>query len=284
MANRIGKHEDIGDALRRVVGDDLAAAQAELAAAGPAEERIHHVRQRLKRIRTLLRVQAPVLGAQASEAKRALGSAARLLASARDADAAAASARGLRAALNTPEDIGLDRIIDTLDRQAEQAHDAVAPIGEVLARLRAVEADLAESPVDFDGPTLFNNALARAYGKGRKAMGRAESSLATPDLHEWRKTVKDLWHLMRLARRRLPARARRMSARLDQLGDLLGLDHDHAVLAEKLALSPTHDPALMRQLALIASERRMLETQAFALGRRIYRKAPKTFARKMRVE
>jgi CHAD domain-containing protein len=283
VAHRIGKREEIGAAVQRLVGDDLVAAQAELSAAGPAEERVHRVRQRLKRVRTLLRVQSPALGERAAEAKRALSSAAWLLASARDADAAAASARGLQAAVAGKEDIGLDRIVAALDRQAEEAHEAVAPIAEVIDRLQAVEADLAASPADFNGAATYNRALLRAYRNGRTAMRRAETSLATPDLHRWRKAVKDLWHLMRLARRRLPARARRASARLAELGDLLGLDHDHAVLAEKLALSPNHDPALMRQLALIAGERRRLESRAFAVGARVYHRVPKEFARAMRL-
>jgi hypothetical protein len=74
-----------------------------------------------------------------------------------------------------------------------------------------------------------------------------------------------------------------MAKRLETLGDVLGLDHDHALLAEKLALSPHHDPALMRQLALIAAKRRGLETRAFALGQAVYRDRPARFARRMKL-
>ena len=106
-------------------------------------------------------------------------------------------------------------------------------------------------------------------------MRLAASSLATPDLHSWRKAVKDLWYLLRLGRRRLPKRAAGMAAKLGRLGETLGLDHDHAMLAERLALSPTGDPALMRQLSLIARERRWLKSESFALGAGIYKRKPK---------
>ncbi len=114
-------------------------------------------------------------------------------------------------------------------------------------------------------------------------MHRARISLSTPDLHAWRKSVKDLWHLIRLGRKRLPRRIDGMAANLERLGDVLGRDHDHAVLAEKLALAPDADHSLMRQLAMIAAERRALEKEAFALGDELYRRKPKAFAAKARL-
>jgi CHAD domain-containing protein len=281
VAHRIGKHENIGSALRRLIVDDLVAARAELTATGPAEERIHRVRQRLKRARSLLRAQAPSLDGQAKLLKRDLAAAARLLAGARDADAAAASARGLLAKVGDGEGIGLDRVVATLDCQAETAHQAAPPVAEVIDRLATAERRLAAMPARVDRPDLLDKALIEAYRRGRDTMRRARSSLATPDLHRWRKAVKDLWHLVRLARKRLPRREERVSRQLEKLGELLGLDHDHAMLAERLALSPPGDPALMRQLSLIAKERRALETAAFALGASVYRKRPRVFAKRL---
>ena len=75
-----------------------------------------------------------------------------------------------------------------------------------------------------------------------------------------------------------------MAAKLGRLGETLGLDHDHAMLAERLALSPTGDPALMRQLSLIARERRSLEAESFALGAELYKRKPRKLARRIRLE
>ena len=74
-----------------------------------------------------------------------------------------------------------------------------------------------------------------------------------------------------------------MAANLERLGDVLGRDHDHAVLAEKLALAPDADHSLMRQLAMIAAERRALEKEAFALGDELYDRKPKAFAARARL-
>ena len=121
----------------------------------------------------------------------------------------------------------------------------------------------------------------RSYARGRRALRRSSLSLATPDLHRWRKEVKDLWHLLRLARKRLPAGAAEIADDLCRLGEALGVDHDHAILAEKLALSPDPERSLRRQLSLIAGERRRLEKEAIRLGRRIYARTPRRFGKAM---
>jgi CHAD domain-containing protein len=280
VAHRVGKKEDVAAALLRLLRDDLSGALADLQAAGPREDRIHRVRQRLKRVRTLLRVLEPRFADRAVKARQGVAAVARLLASARDADVAAASARALaEATAGMDGDVGFDRVVKLLDDEAAIAHRKNTPIVEVKRRLSAAAASVAEFDTDFDGRRLFDAALKRAYRRGQRAMRRAETSLATPDLHRWRTEVKRLWHLVRLARRRLHGNGRRLANRLERLGDLLGLDHDHAMLAEKLALSPAGDPALLRQLSVIAERRRELESEAFALGAKIYRRRPRSFGR-----
>lgn len=283
MPHRIGKHEAVDAALWRLICEDLAKARDELGNNGPAEERIHRVRQRLKRLRSLLRVVGPALPDRGARIRRNLRDAAHLLAGARDADAAVASARDLRDAAG-PEDHGLDRVVAELNQKASEAHQRATPVAEVRRRLIAAEKEIADAPAKYDAEELFDRSLVRSYRKGRKAMRLAQSSLATPDLHRWRKAVKDIWHLLRLARKRLPARAASEADKLSRLSELLGLDHDHAMLAERLALSPDADPALMRQLSLIAKERRSLEADAFALGAKLYDERPKRYAGKMRLD
>jgi CHAD domain-containing protein len=283
MAHRIGRTESIAKALVRLAREDLDRAGREIRSPDRREERVHRVRQRLKRVRTILRVVESRFGASAAGARRTLAEAARLLARARNADVAAENARALAAACRPGDDLGFERVIAVLERQAAEAHKMRTPIGDVNARLAAAGAAIAALEADFDGRALTAAALKRAYARGRKAMRTAETSLATPDFHRWRKAVKDLWHLLLLARRRLPKKARRMARQLDRLGEMLGSDNDHALLAEKLALSPTGDPKLMSQLGVIAKRRNRLEGEAFDLGRRLYGRTPKAFARKFKV-
>lgn len=281
MAYRVGKNEDITTGLVRLILSDLDDALALLASTHPAEKRVHRVRQDLKRVRTLLRVLEPQFGERAVAARREVAAAARLLARARDADVAAASARELAAV--DGDAAGFGRVAAALDREAAATHENHTPVAEVKRRLAATRRTVADFGTGFDGAALLDAALTRAYRRGRRAMRRAKTSLATPDLHRWRKEVKHTWHLTRLARRRLPARAVRLARRLDEMSELLGRDNDHAVLAEKLVLSGGKNSSLMRQLTLVAERRRELERQAFDVGARVYRRTPKAFRRRVRL-
>ena len=284
MAHRIKRHEAIADGLRRLIRQDLDRARHDLHGHEPRAERIHRIRQRLKRVRSMLAVLEPALGAEAADARRAVAAAARLLAGARDADAAAASARELRASPGATPEAGLDRIVASLTAAAEEAHHRAPPVEEVRDRLAAVEHGLADAPGKLgDDKDMLAEALRRSYRKGRRAMMKSEATLSTPDLHRWRKWVKDLGHLLALARKRLPGGLEHERENLRRLGELLGQDHDHAILAEKLALSPEGDPALMRQLAVIARERRRLEREAFALGANLYGPKVKRFVKTAKV-
>lgn len=280
MPHRIGKHEDIGLALTRLAVDDLAAARATLVDDGPPAPRVHRVRRRLKRTKSIVRVLRPAFGARAAPLSGGLRDAARLLAAPRDTDVAAATARNLMA---VADGVGLERVVAVLDREAECRDGEAAAFAEVEELLAAIETEVASIDSGIDGEELLVRGLARSYRRGRIAMQRATFSLATPDLHAWRKAAKDLWHLIRIARKRLPANITKRAAALERLSETLGLDHDHAMLAERLALSPEGDPALMQKLSLIAEQRLVLESEAFALGARLYRQKPKKFRRHIRL-
>jgi CHAD domain-containing protein len=273
---RLGRHEPAAAGLLRIARDGLIAVRADLQPGGDREARIHRVRQRLKRLRSTLRIVEPHFGERAAAARRELAMAGRLLAKARDADVAAASARGLSASA-AGNDHGLGRLALTLDLEAARAHNERTPIGEVQRHLAAATATIAGLEADFDGDALLAAALRRSYADGRRAMRKAKATLATANIHRWRKAVKHLWHVLGIARKRLPRRASRLLPDLDRLGDLLGLDNDHALLAERLALSPSADLSLMDQLSLIARRRHALEEEAFELGDKTYARKPKKF-------
>jgi CHAD domain-containing protein len=281
MAHRLGKHEDPAKALLRLALDDLTSAARDFRDAASREERVHRVRQRLKRVRTILRVLEPAFGARAVAVRRDLSETARLLSGTRDADVAAASARDLAATTVPGDDLGLARVVSTLDEEAARAHHERTPIGEVNRGLAAAISAISTFSDEYDGEALMGEALRRTYAKGRRAMVDAQSSLATPDLHRWRKLVKQLWFLLRLDRKRLSKHAAKIAPDLERLGEVLGQDNDHALLAEKLALSPTGDMSLMGQLSLIAKRRNALEAEAFAVGAKLYKRKPEDFTKRL---
>lgn len=280
MGYRIGKHEDVAAALLRILNEDLEAAGRAFRANDRRDERVHEVRRRLKRIRTILRILEPAFGEPAKEARHALGEAARLLASARDADVAAARARALAETASDGGALGFDRVAETLGREAAEAHRQRTPVGQITMLFATAGGTISSFEPNFDGAALMARSLKHVYARGRRAMKRAKKSLATGDLHGWRKHVKRLGYHIALARPRLPKAARHLQDRLDRLGDILGADNDHALLAEKLALMPSADLSLMKQLSAISDRRHHLETDAFSLGEKAYRRKPGGFAKK----
>lgn len=280
MAYRIGKDEHIAAGLLRILREDLDAAERAFRASDRREQRVHEVRRRLKRIRTILRIVEPAFGEQAAETRRLLSEAGRLLASARDADVAAASARALAETAEGVDTLGFARVADTLGREAAEAHRQRTPVGQIMMLFATAGASIASMEPGFDGTRLFDRSIRRVYLRGRRAMKKARVSLATADLHAWRKQAKQLGYHFALGRERLPKAARRLEEHLDALGDVLGADNDHALLAEKLALMPSADLSLMSQLSAISTRRQRLEADAFALGEKIYRRKADAFARK----
>jgi hypothetical protein len=122
-------------------------------------------------------------------------------------------------------------------------------------------------------------------------------------MHEWRKRVKDLRYVAEMLDRRDPsgaraqhggrrrgaagrrklreaARLRRLARRADELGEVLGEDHDLAVFAERvrddrgLQLGRSARRKLLRS---IRRRRRRLRRRALADGARLYRRRPKAF-------
>ena len=120
-------------------------------------------------------------------------------------------------------------------------------------------------------------------------------------MHLWRKRVKDLRYIAEmLDRRPQPGsehakssrgedkRMRKIASRADSLGELLGQDHDLAVLAEWVRVNGRRRRTRISRktrrslLRLIARRRRQLRRQALRDGERLYRARPKKFLRRVR--
>lgn len=101
--------------------------------------------------------------------------------------------------------------------------------------------------------------------------------------HEWRKRAKYLRYHLRLLRPSWPHGLERTRDEVKTLGDLLGEDHDLAVLARTLAPgieAEAERVELLRALVLRRSE--LLRRQAHRLGLRIYSEKPKALRQRLR--
>ena len=233
------------------------------------EQRVHEARKALKRLRTLLRLVRDDLGEQTYERESALlRDAGARLARARDAEILLATLDGLIAA--HAKRLGGRRGVQRLRTRLQRERDGAAELAladsathaGVIDDLRALRVRVSTWELaDPGGIEAIEPALEHLYGQGRKRMRRAArtsgSRASARRLHEWRKRVKDLRYAAEMLeradeqngtdgkerakkstargkqRKQAQAQARyigKLARGADDLGELLGAEHDLAVL------------------------------------------------------
>lgn len=207
----------------------------------PDDDAVHEARKALKRARTGLRLLRPTLAAATyAHEKERLRGAARQLAAVRD-DRVQLDALGmlLREEKDPARRALLARLRDGLRKDRRGRWRAIAAT-EAPKRLAGVLSDSARRveglDTGADGVDALAEALEGLYRKARKGLKRSRRPENDETLHEARKRVKHLAHALEmLAGGAAKGRARKVLKRLDKAGDLLGVDHDLAVLEAQLA-------------------------------------------------
>ena len=286
---------------------------------------MHETRKALKRLRALIRLLEDELGEQTFARENAvLRDAGRRLASARDAEVIVGTFDGLLA--RQPGKLARRagvvklraRLVAERNRATEAELEDRTTRAEVLDDLRALRGRVAQWRLsDRDGIEAIEPALERVYRQGRRRLRRAQKAKGdrARAMHQWRKRVKDLRYAAEMldradprdradgvrgkreGRKRKRAKRRgdatyvhRLARRADELGELLGEEHDLAVLAARVraerkpgAGSGAAGARTRRTLLkLIARRRKRLRRQALREGRRLYERRPKRFLRRVR--
>ena len=288
-AYRLTDDEFVPDGMRRIARGQLDQGIEELEGQPnrKLDEAVHETRKRFKRLRAALRLERFAVGDETYRRENT-------------------TFRDLGKRLSAPRDARV--LIQTLDAlskrfgdelppdqtgpfrdQLEQHHKrAVTKLRRDRATLDGVRTQLEEARVrsaswtyDADGFEALRPGLQRIYRRGRRSMGAAADEPTDEHLHEWRKRAKDLWHALQIVRPADPKRMKSRASRAHELSDLLGDDHDLAVLRVHVAAA---DPTVLRKpaqtalLSVIDRRRSSLQRDALKLGARVYRRRPKSFA------
>ncbi len=273
-------------AVREVADEELRSAIAGLSGEAGLEfdAAAHDARKRCKKMRALLRLVRKDLGKRAYRRDNAsLRDAARTLSRVRDAwvlvgaldrlveqageELSADSVAGLRSLLAK----------DHRDLHAELAEGGAA--GEAIAELERVAARVPQWPLHDRGWGTLGGGIEQVFRDGRTAMAAAYREGTVEHFHEWRKQVKYLRYQLGLLREAWPDVLDAMEGTADELGELLGEDHDLAVLRERvLSEHATSDAVEEILLALIDRRRKELLERARPLGQRLYADKPSLFA------
>ena len=297
--------ETLADELRHIALGQLDHAIRLLAAengTAPAGNAVHETRKAIKRLRALMRLLRGQLGAKSFARENAvLRDAGLRLAGARDAEVRVITLDGLleRYPRKLGRRRGVARLRSQLIAQREQgildAYEDHRARAEVLGELRALRERVdAWSFPRQEGIAIVEPGLRSIYRQGdrrRRRAARSEPSGARA-MHQWRKRVKDLRYAAETLDRGGKGAGgsskdvRRVARRADRLGEMLGEEHDLALLEARVrersrqfaGERKTHK----RLLALIASRRRKLRKRALREGERLYRRPPRGFVRRVK--
>lgn len=295
MAYELDPAQPLDAEFRRIATDllDHAVEQIDGADADP-HEAIHEVRKDCKKLRGLLRLIRPAVPRLYKHENAAVRDAAASLSVLRDAEAAIETYDALidhfRSNID-PESLAplRQRLEDhkeevaagaqALDEQLDLARTAL-----VAARERVPQWELPSELGDHGGWSLIGPGLRKTYKRGRRGMQEAYAKPSVAVFHEWRKRAKYLRYQLRLVRAGWPRVLKATHKEVKGLGDLLGDDHDLAVLGQIIeeaeALSPTDDLEQIL-LALAAQRSEQLRNAAYWLGSRLYAEKPKHLDRRM---
>jgi CHAD domain-containing protein len=249
---------------------------------------VHAARKALKKERSLLRLgRSAIKPATRRRQNARVRDAARRLSGTRDADVMLNALADVsdRYAGQIPATT-VDAVRERLESQRDMTRhglEASGVVGEVVDELRLARAKAGALHVRDGGWSVVGPGLQRSYGRGRRAMARAQKSPTVENLHDWRKRAKDLWYHLRLLR---PSAPRTLSGHIDEahalsdvLGDLHDLDGLRAALRE---LAPQLATDLGPLVALVDHRRAGLREQAAFVGARLYAETPKVFTARIR--
>ena len=276
MAAQLRAGESPRKGVRRIVRGQIDKGLEDLDAGGDPAQVIHSARKRLKRLRALLRLVRDGMDRATFDRERArFRDAARPLSEVRDAEVLVAAFAGLGDWEHRRED---SEARAALVARREETGRRVLGEGSALDELasqlnRARRALDSRAFADVRWSTL-RDGLGRIYRRGRRAFAEAVEDPTDENLHEWRKRVKDLGYALEVV---APIRRGFAGRRIElagKLAELLGDDHDLAVLRTTL-LGPTMPAAsATRFLPAIDGRRAELREEAFALGRKLYGERP----------
>jgi CHAD domain-containing protein len=249
---------------------------------------IHDARKELKRARAALRLLRDALGKRTYKRENAaIRDAARPLGEIRDGrvllDALSSLIKHYGASAAALPLTGFKRV---LSRRRIQLREKILEQSGTLASTRRILRQVRSRSERWDvkrrGWSVLGAGLRRTYSSGRDALEQARAARTDEHLHEWRKQTKYFWHELQMLQplRSLGA----LADRSHKLADLLGDDHDLAVLRERAVEARNAFPSQSSRdafLDLIDRSRVGLQKKALALGQRLYEERPGAHAARL---
>jgi len=283
MPYRFRRRETIAAGVRRIAGEQVERALRVIDDEDlDPNETVHQVRQRCKKIRGLLRIVRPQLGDTYGKENKRLRNAAADLAHLRDAQVSVECFdRLMKQVRKQPERRRFSSVRRQLARQRDEVARQRGDIGERLQvfrkKMRKARSRIKDWPIPADEFDALAGGFEQTYCRAQTALRQAYSHRSTENFHEWRKHVKYHGYHGRLLRGIWPEVMAGYRETADELGNLIGVDHDLAILRARLLDAPDEfgKPREIEAIVrLIDCRRSQLQDEARPLGLRMFAHDP----------
>lgn len=291
MSPCLKQKESVAHGWHRLMKRSFDAVEQQVRTLPQASERaeaVHEARKHLKRLRALYQLCREPLGKELCARETAL---------LRDVARDLAAVRDIEVRLETlddlipPEALRSDARLHQLRRQWSRERDhlmqaTARPMAMrgLIRSLQAARRSTIVLPIPQSDWPLLAHALTRAYRRAREgwldvinAPGNSEH------LHDWRKRVKILEHLLGILKPIHP-KAASLLKRLHRFTECLGDEHDLYVLAQALRQAGPEfqkTPLGGKLRAQLRRERARLTRRALKLGEAFFEEKPREFVRRL---
>jgi CHAD domain-containing protein len=256
----------------------------------PIAERVHEARTALKKVRALIILTQPSRKRRARREDRRLRDVARTIAELRDAEVLIKTFDDLLEVQQAAE-VHSPALLQARVQLADRLRKILRPL-EAERRLAAVSEDLSRARRRVRrwvprprGWRAVGPGLVDAYRRARRNMEAAYDRESSTAFHDWRKSVKAHRHHLYVLQEIWPQEIDVRLSELEHLGELLGEEHDLALLDKMVRSQRTCFGAerdYRRLLALIEKRRRMRRAEARPLGEQLFVERPRELRRRFR--
>ncbi|TWT84147.1 CHAD domain protein [Planctomycetes bacterium CA13] len=288
MPFRFDVEQTVTRNLRQIATEQVRQSIAELS--DPQLDRtetVHNARKRCKKIRGLLRLVRPSVEGIFRNENLHFRDAAQRLSEVRDADALVEAFELFRneEGQSLSPDI-LDSIADRLAKHSESVGiskvESDRRITEFLADMEAALERIPTWKCGCRGFRALRGGIEKTYSRGCETMTRAADIPSDDNLHQWRKRAKYHWYHVRLLRDYCRSKFKARAKRLKKLSDVLGDDHDLAVLRQFVIEHPDSVPSpgtMFEVVQAVDSRRHRLQHESQQIGKTLYVESPKSWTR-----
>jgi CHAD domain-containing protein len=286
---RLADREPVPDGVRRIARSqlDMSIERLERATDEDLGTAVHETRKSLKRLRAITRLVRDELGDETYRRENvAFRDAGRRLAGARDSQVLLETLDALTD--RYPDDAPPERL-GRFKRTLVGQHGAAqrrlhegAAVAEVRDELRQARARVGDWQLEREGLDALASGFRRIYRRGRRAYRTARREPSTENLHELRKRAKYLWYAAQIVRVAAPKKMKRIARRAHELSNLIGEEHDLALLAQRADERRDRFPdetAAGELAALVERRRAELRREALDLARGLFRRKPRKVVR-----